>query len=286
MRIILSRKGFDSSAGGVPSPIFPDGRLCSLPIPTFPREEEKTRYSQVSWEWEGKNLGDIVEQLTKDEIRSDHGVHLDPDINPQAVLRCAGWQPIFGQTGAAESHLKNRGVDVGDVFLFFGWFKRVEVAGGKVSYVAKAPDLHVLFGWMQIGEIHRVDDVPTSMLEWARYHPHFGRCPDCLNTVYIAKAKMDLPGMTSVPGAGLFRQFRPQICLTVSDSKRSQWFLPSWFYPPNPKFALSYHSAMWRWQRERNGVYLKSASRGQEFVLDCSHYPHALEWLKGLLDHV
>ncbi len=33
MKIILSRKGFDSSAGGVPSPIFPDGGLLSLPIP-------------------------------------------------------------------------------------------------------------------------------------------------------------------------------------------------------------------------------------------------------------
>jgi hypothetical protein len=33
MRIIFSRKGFDSSSGGVPSPIFPDGRMLSLPIP-------------------------------------------------------------------------------------------------------------------------------------------------------------------------------------------------------------------------------------------------------------
>ena len=33
MRIILSRKGFDSSSGGVPSPIFPDGTTLSLFIP-------------------------------------------------------------------------------------------------------------------------------------------------------------------------------------------------------------------------------------------------------------
>ncbi|WP_454862743.1 Nmad3 family putative nucleotide modification protein [Pseudomonas hormoni] len=30
MQIILSRKGFDSAAGGCPSPILPDGRLFSL----------------------------------------------------------------------------------------------------------------------------------------------------------------------------------------------------------------------------------------------------------------
>jgi hypothetical protein len=33
MKLILSRKGFDSSTGGIPSPIFPDGRMVSLPIP-------------------------------------------------------------------------------------------------------------------------------------------------------------------------------------------------------------------------------------------------------------
>lgn len=33
MKIILSRKGFDSSNGGIPSPILPDGTLLSIPIP-------------------------------------------------------------------------------------------------------------------------------------------------------------------------------------------------------------------------------------------------------------
>ncbi len=33
VKLILSRKGFDSSSGGVPSPIFSDGRMLSLPIP-------------------------------------------------------------------------------------------------------------------------------------------------------------------------------------------------------------------------------------------------------------
>ncbi|WP_311061003.1 hypothetical protein [Pseudomonas aeruginosa] len=33
MKLIFSRKGFDSSAGGVPSPIV-EGRPISFPIPT------------------------------------------------------------------------------------------------------------------------------------------------------------------------------------------------------------------------------------------------------------
>ena len=32
MKVILSRKGMDSEAGGMASPILPDGTLLSLPI--------------------------------------------------------------------------------------------------------------------------------------------------------------------------------------------------------------------------------------------------------------
>lgn len=34
MRIILSRKGFDSEYGGCASPILPDGKMISMPIPS------------------------------------------------------------------------------------------------------------------------------------------------------------------------------------------------------------------------------------------------------------
>ena len=33
MKIILSRKGFDSANGGAASPLFDDGSAVSLPIP-------------------------------------------------------------------------------------------------------------------------------------------------------------------------------------------------------------------------------------------------------------
>ena len=40
MKLIFSRKGFDSSAGGIPSPILPDGRMISLPIPANPYDKK------------------------------------------------------------------------------------------------------------------------------------------------------------------------------------------------------------------------------------------------------
>ena len=34
MKVIISRKGFDSGYGGMPSPILPDGTMISMPIPS------------------------------------------------------------------------------------------------------------------------------------------------------------------------------------------------------------------------------------------------------------
>ena len=55
MRIIFSRKGFDSAAGKAPSPII-DGEPISLPIPTERRSETSYRLA---------GLGEIVEHMTK-----------------------------------------------------------------------------------------------------------------------------------------------------------------------------------------------------------------------------
>ncbi len=282
MRIVFSRKGFDSVYGRVPSPIFPGDRMCFLPIPS---PNERIKYSDVSCE--GQNLGKIVESLPQRRVCKESSVHLDPDLDHDAYPREAGWRGIFGQTGAAQSHLKNRGVTQEDIFLFFGWYKRVDVIGGRISYVAEAPDLHVLFGWMQIGSIHRVDSLQPSALRWARYHSHLDpdRAPNPLNTVYVARTELALPGMRgTVPGAGLFRTFRSNLCLTAPNARgRSEWRLPKWFYPPCRERALSYHADMRRWRRGTNSVYLKTVGRGQEFVLDCDSYPPALDWLKELL---
>jgi len=44
MKVIFSRKGFDSEFGGYPSPILPNGQIISLPIPD---PEDDIRYSDV-----------------------------------------------------------------------------------------------------------------------------------------------------------------------------------------------------------------------------------------------
>src|SRR5918997_1915941 len=98
MKLILSRKGFDSSAGGVASPIFPDGTMYSLPIKAHGATR---RYREVGkGDANGSALGSVVEQLTKGRVKPDDLVHLDPDLDSASLPRMLGWRPAFGQTGA------------------------------------------------------------------------------------------------------------------------------------------------------------------------------------------
>jgi hypothetical protein len=282
MKIILSRKGFDASYGGCPSPIFPDGTFCLLPIPDADFAQHNLRYQDV--QWGDHPLGPLVQGLTQGKIRADRRVHLDPDLVSTSLPRMAGWQPLFGQWGAAEGHLQNQGVGAGDVFLFFGWFKAVEPVNHGYRYVKVAPDLHVLFGWLQIES--RLPIAPEVQFPtWMQYHPHVqNRVHYSRNSLYLARPSLTLPHHhLTLPGAGVFRQVSQPLQLTaVGGPTRGLWALPSWFYPQGRGSTLSYHGAPHRWQLAQDAVYLKTVGRGQEFVLNCNHYPEAIDWLAHL----
>ena len=102
-KIIFSRKGFDSSAGGIPS-LLSDGHLISFPIPYS--KNTLTNYNTLS-------IGRYVEELSKSKIKATDKCHFDPNLDTGQ----------FGQVGAAQTHLKNNNVEIGDIFLFWGWFR-------------------------------------------------------------------------------------------------------------------------------------------------------------------
>ncbi|MBW5444761.1 hypothetical protein GE107_01605 [Cohnella sp. CFH 77786] len=98
MKIILSRKGFDSSAGGYPSPHFLDsGRLISLPIPDDEEVNTGVTYSDLRVDQDHTYL-DLMEQLGIKKYSNGTYVHLDPDINASVVERLPGWRGVFGQS--------------------------------------------------------------------------------------------------------------------------------------------------------------------------------------------
>lgn len=278
MKLILSRKAFDSGAGKVANPILGDGSMIPLPIPD---KQSPIRYDEIHVA--GQNLGTVASELTRGRTRPDHFAHLDPDLVECAYPRLPGWRPLFGQVDAAQSVLAREGVGPGDVFLFFGWFRRVTRIAGRLQFVQGAPDLHVIWGWMQIDEVIPVNGAHP---EWMTYHPHMVEgSRGANNTLYVARENLTLDGVAlDLPGAGTFSHYDDRLRLTKPGASRSTWALPKWFAPDGSRPPLGYHADTARWTVNSDGVELRSAARGQEFVLDTASYPEAVPWVGDLLN--
>jgi len=282
MKLILSRKGFDSSYGGMASPILPDGRLVSLPIPSG---SDKFTLADI-------NLGGIDSaRLITDLSGGRHGletrVHLDPDLDRAPDSRLPGWRPALGQTGNAQSHLRDMRVGQGDVFLFFGWFREVECYRNTWRYVPGSPDLHVIFGWLEVGDVLPVVLERTKCLK--RFpgiadHPHVATpdsYDDMRNTLYLAREQSAFsPGAEF--GGGRFKQYSESLRLTQPGCSRSIWSLPDWFMP-NGRSPLTYNPRPDQWQLAGGRVCLRSAAKGQEFILDGTSYPELEEWVASIV---
>ncbi|WP_092138065.1 hypothetical protein [Cupriavidus sp. YR651] len=288
MRVILSRKGFDSGYGGVPSPILPDGRLVPLPIPS-PRDPQRIGMLRV----DGLDISAMVSDLTRSSIDAETAVHVDPDLQEHMLARAPGWRPAFGQVASAQTHLQNQGVGRGDLFLFFGWFRNVEQVNGVWRYTRASPDIHALFGWLQVGEVLAVtgrERAIANSYPWLRDHPHVAganRFSSRNNTIYVAGDTLCLAGKgTKYRGGGLFKRYVPSLQLTADGHTRSRWKLPAWFMPVDGRSPLSYHREKSRWTADHVSVLLQTVGKGQEFVLDCACYPESAEWLAKLFRDV
>jgi hypothetical protein len=255
-KIILSRKGFDSEYGGRPSPILPDGTMLSLPIPD---DDECTRYKDLSFE--GVSYLNIIRELgyNKNEVNC----HLDPDLRFDATHRDYSWKACFGQSGAAASHLNSQNVGVGDIFLFFGWFRKTEYdSNGKLRYVKRAPDIHAIFGYLQVGEVTSTGE-ERAKFNW---HPHAKENIQRNGLNYIFVADENVLGSVH-PGSGVFK-FNNKLQLTKQGMSRSRWELPECL----TNIPMTYHNS-----NSLKENYFQSAMKGQEFVFDSSE--EIEEWI-------
>ena len=293
MKLILSRKGFDGGNGRCPSPIFPDETMVSLPILLGGASH---KMSQVPCGQPGVNIGQVVADITArlapaNRLSGDSSVHLDPSLKPHLQPVPPGWRSAFGQVGTAQGHLTNRGIAKGDLFLFFGWFRKVEQHAGRWRYRPESPDLHVVFGWLEVDQILQIDDGfnVNRAHPWLSDHPHVRHAKEMgrSNTVYVASQELTFD--KSKAGGGSFDRFKPRLQLTTPNAnQRSMWTLPSWFHPSAPPTMhdLSYHETPGRWTLDGNGLQtqLRAVNRGQEFVisLDGDRRHPAMEWLKSL----
>ena len=308
MRIILSRKGFDSSYnkkrgfepgnGRIPSLILPDNSLLSLPIP-YEKSKQKFKDLPCSIKKDSKliysNLYDLLQDLkdsiyTKDN-RDIYCAHLDPDIRRDSLTARGNWKPAFGQHGSAMSHLKKEGVAEGDIFLFFGYFQRTEWGDDNKLKYSKEKPIHLIYGYLSIDKIFPVSEgVPDEY----KYHPHFIDNEEYKKHNTIFASGTNSPIGKELPGAGAFAKYHKDLVLTKEDFSRSFWNLPKWFYHSDLKKRLSYHrnpGKPKRWIIDNNFpnyIQLESVSIGQELVLDCENYKESelkvKEWLINILD--
>lgn len=284
MKIVLSRKGFDSHAGGGPSPILPDGRLLSLPIPEPSRNPcPRLRYEELRWGALDRTYLDLIRELRLPIPEASAGAHLDPDLDAHTLPRAAGWRPAFGQAGAAQTHLDNQAVGVGDVFLFFGLFRQTLEHNGALHWARPSPRVHAIFGYLEVGEVVRIasaDDAErlVTRLPWIAQHPHVWDWSRKSNTLYVSADRSTLvPGR---PGAGLLR-WSSSVRLSKPGAGPSIWQLPFCFTPTEAS-VLTYHHRPSRWTSEPDGsTTLRTVGRGQEFVIEADNALRA--WTEAII---
>lgn len=271
MKVILSRKGFDGATGGYASPIFDDGTMQSLPIPSVGGNR---CFSELQSVYKDYSIYDLMHGISpyyknakcKRKLTIRSACHLDPDIYKSAVKRDRGWRAGFGQAGTSEKVLQRCEIGHDDMFLFFGWFKEYsEDESGRFIPIPHS-DKHVIFGYMQVDfAVRSLDDLPNYM----KQHPHAkGVCSD--NTIYVARKRCSWD--PSIPGYGTFN-FDKSLVLTKNGEKRSRWKLPAFF----KGLDIEYHNQdSWK-----NG-YFQSTARGQEFVIE--ENTKVTKWAQGLIN--
>ncbi len=275
MKIILSRKGFDSTFGCQPSPIMPNGNLLSLPIPY---SNDCNKYSDLSYE--GHTYFDIIRQLNPyTKIKDNDTCHLDPDIRRDVKNREDGWKPAFGQHGAAQSHLIKNGVKEGDIFLFFGWFKFTQWNEGKLQYIKSSnyPNgFHAIYGYLEIKEMISPKNDNKKMPDWLTKHPHadYGKKYKSNNMIYVSD--------TDIAG---YLKFDTKLILTKSGQpNRATWVLPEFFHPKSG-VELSYNKILSLWKRGLENNTILETKRGQEFVFLKDPKGDVEKWALGLINN-
>ena len=221
MKIILSRKGFDSANGGIVSPIMDDGTLISFPIPS----DDKDVFEDLVYC--GQSYAKILQDLNYKEHPKYHNCHVDPDLTmDRRKNKIDAWRPIFGQVNSSAVYLlDNVKVEVGDLFLFFGNYHKVKCVDGKYQYIKKTGDfysdndLQIIWGYMQIGEII-TDSEKQRKFSW---HPHSSNSytsHEHSNVMFVASDKLSFN--ENMPGAGVLK-FRKDRVLTAKNCNKATW---------------------------------------------------------------
>jgi hypothetical protein len=258
--------------------------MFSIPIPENSKHKVSTRFEDLGQQGEYR-LPKRLFTSPGNGISLSGQVHLDPDIRPSlrpssAASECSNTL-LYGQDGSSQTHLENEGVGVGDLFLFFGLFRRATRRGDDAYFDRSARQAHVIWGWLQVGERHQIrrGHFPDP-LKVAAHHPHLDYKDRDINCMYVGAPTLSF--CTRIAGGGIFERYDDALRLTSPNEHRcSHWALPSFF----AKAGMTYHS-LHTWERCGGEICGQAAGRGQEFVLRTAAVEQeAGAWLNSLFQH-
>lgn len=220
MKVILSRKGFDSENGGIPSARMPNGDIVSFPIPSNDEQSfEELKYGKWSYK---AILDDLSLKYGLHEWPEQlSSCHVDPDLEKTRWKRPPrNWKPAFGPDSRVWHYLNESvGMRKDDLFLFFGTFHSLSTSlHGRFEFSNKTgdfyhdSDLHLIWGYLQVGDV--IQDAERTIREYP-WHPHAG------GDVLIIPRKT-LSFAPSKPGFGLL-PFSKQRVLTKEGRRKAYW---------------------------------------------------------------
>lgn len=277
MRVILSRKGFESTHEGIPSPILPDGTLLLLPKP-----DNDGYVSYKEFYCEGTSYYDIAVSLDSkmQDVLKDARCNSSCYIAKSDHRPPLKWFPAYLRTGPLESHLNRQRVSVGDLFLFYGCFRQTEYdANHHLRFVPNAPEQNIIFSYFQIGAIIKNLSFISSHFQWP-LHTLIDKDTSIQHTIYLPTKKLSYNNQQ--PGFDIL-SYSQKLVLTKPGLHYYQWQLPDFLCAPDVK--ISYHN------NRNNGFlsgkdYFKSSSIGEEFVIhgtyDLQRWVHSLIYMSDV----
>ncbi len=263
MKIIFSRKGFDTVNGGYASPIIPDGTCYSIPIPG---KLNNKKYCELDFSYQNEPIQKILNNITNKHI-AINGSHeccdyLDKKFkchNDPCLIETKNHKVFtIGQANAALGHLNNQKVQKGDIFLFYGLFRDVEKIKEKWQYKETSKPVHLIFASMEIDEI--VKDIKISTKEEIlKNYPYLENHP------HLDDGSIKLDGNDQIYTGKQFKLFDYHRKRVLTDLDCYEG-VSKWKLPINFDFS-KYFSYIKDIQITDNKAYMQHRGYGQEFVL-------------------
>lgn len=298
MKVVLSKKGVDSSNCSNPVKAKSGEELLFVPIPSL---KEKVGYEDIKYS-KDKTMFDKAKENIKNckflmkvpieclnkELKV--GCHLDPQL--KNYYGNDNFLASFGQVEKAQKYLENNEIGVGDLFLFYGWF-----------YDEKAhKDKHIIWGYMQVGDVLTFNEDGTvnsckqerdkkltredveKEYQFLKNQPHWENTENYPfkrnNTIYIAKKYFNDDEKSNIKGYGVFK-YNEKLALTDSNADRkSDWCVPNL---ANVKIMKSSGKENDHYSFDSDGRINIAKGYGQEFVL-VERSDEVLSWAKWLLE--